>query len=204
MRKWLLLLALAGQVWGETWKWSDTRGNWAEVKYAHMPAQPALVHAFKERFFPIPQEWVDAEFRSSWESEVEVTLSNARYQSYVARGLKMMRDDKGEPLGAHPSKLAQTLTWDIRKQRQIGLRQLIRAESLSNLAQVIRKHCEFPEALGSRAEWDYYLTPKAVVFFDQDAPHVSFGLESVVPYGQLKSLAAPGSPILAMLEARNR
>ena len=201
MRTGLLLLLLMGTVWAETWKWSDSRGNWAEVKYSQIPAQTELVEAFKKRFFPMPQSWIDADFRSSWETEVEVGLSTTRFYSAVSRGITMMRDSKGNPLGAHPGKLAQTLTWDLKKNQEVSLRQLVRADALPALLELIRKGSEFPEAFSEQAEWDFFLTPEGVVFFDRNAPHVAFGLESTVPYTQLKPLAGPDSPVLLMLPA---
>lgn len=190
---WLLipLLALA-----ETFRWSDAQGDRASVVHPGVPKEPALAKAFKARFFPTPDRLRDPDYLIEWETTVEVGRLTPHYYSAVSRGLSLYKDSKGQMVGAHPAKIMDTLTWDLRKKQEVTLEQLIDKAQFSKLARLIGDHAETREAFNLQAHYGFYLRKDGVAFYDPDAPHVAFGVESVVPYAELLPLAAPHSPLL--------
>ncbi|MBN9418170.1 hypothetical protein ABS71_18320 [bacterium SCN 62-11] len=188
---WLPVAALA-----ETYKWSDRQGNKASVTHPGVPKDPSLAKAFKARFFPQPERLRDPDFMVEWETAVEVGRSTPNVYSAVTRGLTLYKDSKGQVVGAHPGKIMETLTWDLRKKQEVTLEQLIDRAQFSKLARLIGDHAATREAFDAQAHYGFYLRKDGVAFYDPDAPHVSFGIESVVPYAELLPLAAPHSLLL--------
>lgn len=180
----------------ETWRYSDGRGNRARVEHKGIPHPKELARAFQARFFPLQSRLSDPDFLVEWETRVEVGLQGPRYYSAVSRGLTVYKDLKGQVVGAHPGKIMDTLTWDLRKKQEVTLPQLIARDQWSKLARLVADHAEVREAFSPQAKFNFYLRKDGVAFFDADAPHVSFGVESVVPYAELLPLAAPHSPLL--------
>jgi hypothetical protein len=197
-----LLLGLIVLLWlpwvgaAETYKWSDGQGDRAVVTHPGVPKEPNLARAFKARFFPKPERLRDPDFMVDWDTTVEVGRSTPLFFSAVSRGLTLYKDSKGQVVGAHPGKIMETLTWDVRKKQEVTLEQLIDRAQFSKLARLIGDHAETREAFSPQARYGFYLRKDGVAFYDPDAPHVSFGIESVVPYAELLPLAAPHSPLL--------
>ncbi|MBX3169634.1 MAG: hypothetical protein KF760_19685 [Candidatus Eremiobacteraeota bacterium] len=191
-----LLLCLSWAAVAETYRWSDRRGDKASVTHPGVPKNPALAKAFKARFFPNPERLHDPDFLVDWETTVVVGRSTPHYYSAVSRGLTLYKNSKGEVIGAHPGKIMETLTWDLRKNKEVTLEQLIERAQFSKLARLIGDHAEAREAFSAQARYGFYLRKDGVAFYDPDAPHVSFGIESVVPYAELLPLAAPHSLLL--------
>lgn len=192
----LLLLIPVAAALAETFRWNDGRGDKAVVNHPGVPKDPALAKAFKARFFPPPSRLHDPDFLIEWETTVEVGRVTPRFYSAVSRGLTIYKDSKGQVVGAHPAKIMDTLTWDMRKNQEVTLEHLIDKAQFSKLARLIGDHAESREAFNAQAHYDFYLRKNGVAFYDSDAPHVSFGIESVVPYAELLPLAAPHSPLL--------
>ena len=192
----MVLLCLCCNAVAETYRWSDGRGDKASVVYPGVPKNPALAKAFKARFFPNPERLHDPDYLVEWETTVEVGRLTPRYYSAVSRGLTLYKDSKGQMVGAHPGKIMDTLTWDLRKNQEVTLERLIDPAQYSKLARLIGDHAEVREAFNVQAHYGFYLRKDGVAFYDPDAPHVSFGVESVVPYAELLPLAAPHSPLL--------
>lgn len=192
----LLLLCLSWTAVGETYRWSDRRGDKASVTHPGVPKNPALARAFKARFFPEPERLSDPDFLVEWETTVEIGRSTPHYFSAVSRGLTLYKDSKGQMIGAHPGKIMETLTWDLRKSKEVTLDQLIDRAQFSKLARLIGDHAETREAFSAQAHYGFYLRKNGVAFYDPDAPHVAFGVESVVPYAELLPLAAAHSLLL--------
>ena len=188
---WLPLVAIA-----ETYKWSDRQGNKASVTHPGVPKEPSLAKAFKARFFPQPERLRDPDFMVEWETAVEVGRSTPHVYSAVSRGLTLYKDSKGQLVGAHPGKIMETLTWDLRKKQEVTLEQLIDRAQFSKLSRLVGDHAATREAVSAQAHYGFYLRKDGVAFYDPDAPHVSFGIESVVPYAELMPLAAPHSLLL--------
>lgn len=196
IRLFALLVLLALVAGAETWKYSDGRGNRARVEHSGIPQSKELAKAFQDRFFPPKSRLSDPDFLVEWETRVEVGLQGPRYYSAVSRGLTLYKDLKGQMVGAHPGKIMDTLTWDLKKKQEVTLAQLIAKDQWSKLARLVADHAEVREAFSPQAKFNFYLRKDGVAFFDADAPHVSFGVESVVPYAELLPLAAPHSPLL--------
>jgi hypothetical protein len=192
----LLLGLLVAAVPAETWRYSDWRGNRATVKHPGIPKDPALARAFKARFFPPKGRLRDPDFLVEWETTVEVGSAGPHYFSAVSRGLTLYKDSKGQMVGAHPGKIMETLTWDLRKKQEVSLEQLVAKDQWSKLARLVGDHAEVREAFAPAAKFGFYLRKDGVAFYDPDAPHVAFGVESVVPFAELVPLAAPHSPLL--------
>ena len=192
----LLVLVPLWAAAAETYRWSDRQGDRATVTYPGVPKSPALAKAFKSRFFPDPERLHDPDYLVEWETTVEVGRSTSRYYSAVSRGLTLYKDSKGQMVGAHPGKILDTLTWDLRKNHEITLEHLIEKAQFTKLARLIGDHAEAREAFSTQAHFGFYLRKDGVAFYDPDAPHVAFGVESVVPYAELLALAAPHSPLL--------
>ncbi|MFN8611426.1 MAG: hypothetical protein U0931_28025 [Vulcanimicrobiota bacterium] len=194
----MLLLVVVPMVaaLAETYRWSDGRGDQALVTHPGVPKSPALAKAFKARFFPTPERLHDPDFLVEWETTVELGRLTPRYYSAVSRGLTLYKDSKGQVVGAHPAKIMDTLTWDLRKNQEVTLERLIDKAQYTKLARLIGDHAEAREAFNPQAHYEFYLRKNGVAFFDPDAPHVAFGIESVVPYAELLPLAAPHSPLL--------
>lgn len=192
----LLLLVLPLTAVAETYRWSDQQGDKAVVAHPGLPKEPSLAKAFKARFFPSPERLRDPDFMVEWETTVEVGRSTPNVYSVVSRGLTLYKDSKGRVVGAHPGKIMDTLTWDIRKKQEVTLEQLIDRAQFSKLARLIGDHAASREAFDAQARYGFYLRKDGVAFYDPDAPHVSFGIESIVPYAELLPLAAPHSLLL--------
>jgi len=192
----LLLLVPLWAAAAETYRWNDRQGDRAIVNHPAVPKAPALAKAFKARFFPDPERLHDPDYLIEWETTVEVGRSTGHYYSAVSRGLTLYKDSKGQMVGAHPGKILDTLTWDLRKNHEVTLEMLIEKAQFAKLARLIGDHAEAPEAFSAQAHYGFYLRKEGVAFYDPDAPHVAFGVESVVPYAELLALAAPHSPLL--------
>lgn len=192
----LVLLCVSWAAGAETYHWSDHQGDKASVTHPGLPKNPALARAFKARFFPALERLQDPDFLVEWETTVEVGRTTPHYYSAVSRGLTLYKDTKGNLIGAHPGKIMDTLTWDLRKNQEVTLEQLIDRTQLSKLARLIGDHAEEREGFNPQAHYGFYLRKDGVAFYDPDAPHVSFGIESVVPYAELLPLAAPHSLLL--------
>lgn len=192
----LLLLCLCGAAAAETYRWSDQRGDKASVGHPGVPRNPALAKAFKARFFPNPERLHDPDFLVEWETTVEVGRSTPHYYSAVSRGLTLYKDSKGQIIGAHPGKIMDTLTWDLRKKKEVTLEQMIDRGQFTKLARLVGDHAEVRDSFSAQARYGFYLRKNGVAFYDPDAPHVAFGIESVVPYAELLPLAAPHSLLL--------
>ena len=192
----ILLLCFSWVATAETYRWSDGQGDKAIVNHPGVPKNPALARAFKARFFPKPERLHDPDFLVEWETTVEIGRITPHYYSAVSRGLTLYKDSKGQMIGAHPGKILDTLTWDLRKNQEVTLAQLIDRGQYSKLARLIGDHAEVREAFSPQARYGFYLRKDGVAFFDPDAPHVAFGVESVVPYAELLPLAAPHSLLL--------
>lgn len=192
----VLLLLISVGATAETYRWSDARGDKASVSHPGVPKDPALAKAFKARFFPTPDRLQDPDYLIEWETTVELGRVTPRYYSAVSRGLSLYKDSKGQVVGAHPAKIMDTITWDSRKKQEVTLEQLIDKAQFSKLARLIGDHAEVREAFNAQAHYGFYLRKDGVAFYDPDAPHAAFGVESVVPYAELLPLAAPHSPLL--------
>ena len=192
----ILLLCLTLGAAAETYRWSDSQGDRASVNNPGVPKNPALARAFKARFFPKPERLQDPDFLVEWETKVEVGRATPHYYSAVSRGLTLYKDSKGQMIGAHPGKILDTLTWDLRKNQEVTLEQLIDRAQFSKLARLVGDHAEAREAFSAQAHYGFYLRKDGVAFYDPDAPHVAFGVESIVPYAELLPLAAPHSALL--------
>ncbi len=192
----MLLLCLCWTAPAETYRWSDQRGDKASVEHPGVPKNPALAKAFKARFFPKPERLHDPDFLVEWETTVEVGRSTSHYYSAVGRGLTLYKDSKGRVTGAHPGKIMETLTWDLRKNKEVTLEQMIDRGQFSKLARLIGDHAEVRDPFSAQAHYGFYLRKNGVAFYDPDAPHAAFGIESVVPYAELLPLAAPHSLLL--------
>ena len=191
-----LVLVLLVTASAETWLYSDGRGNRATVHHPGVPKQPALARAFKARFFPPGSRLTDADFLVEWETTVEVSYIGPHYYSAVSRGLTLYKDSKGAMVGAHPGKIMDTLTWDLRKKHEVTLAQLVAKDQWSKLGRLVGDHAASREAFNPAARLGFYLRKDGVAFYDPEAPHVAFGVESTVPYAELVPLAAPHSPLL--------
>ena len=200
MRKFLgalaLVLGVMAAVSAETWKYSDARGNQATVEHPGIPKQPDLARAFKARFFPTVDRLNDPDFLVEWKTTVKIGVNGPHYYSAVSRGLTLYKDTRGQVVGAHPGKIMDTLTWDIRKKQEVTLADLVAKDQWSKLNRLVGDHAKLREAYGTKVKLNFYLTQEGAAFYDPDAPHVIFGLESVVPYAELIPLAAPHSPLL--------
>lgn len=191
-----LVLVLLVTASAETWLYSDGRGNRASVGHPGIPKQPALARAFKSRFFPPSSRLIDPDFLVEWETTVEVSHNGPHYYSAVSRGLTLYKDSKGAMVGAHPGKIMDTLTWDLRKKQEVTLAQLVAKDQWSKLARLVGDHAASREAFDPAARLGFYLRKDGVAFYDPEAPHVAFGVESIVTYAELVPLAAPHSPLL--------
>lgn len=191
-----ILALLAALAAAETWRYSDGRGNRASVQHPGIPKQPELAKAFRARFFPAVSRLNDADFLVEWETTVEIGRSSPNYFSAVSRGLTLYKDTKGQVVGAHPGKIMETLTWDMRTKQEVTLSRLVAKDQWSKLARLVGEHAEVREAFNPSARFGFYLRKDGVAFYDPDAPHAAFGVESIVPYAELVPLAAQHSPLL--------
>ena len=140
MKRLLGLIVLLCLSWGaaaETYRWSDRQGDKASVTHPGVPKNPALARAFKLRFFPDPERLHDPDYLVEWETTVEVGRATPHYYSAVSRGLTLYKDSKGQVIGAHPGKIMDTLTWDLRKNHEVTLELLIDRAQFSKLARLI-------------------------------------------------------------------
>jgi hypothetical protein len=200
MRNPILLLALllttCVTAWAEAWRYEDKQGNKIVVEHPGLPADPVLAKAFSATFFPEVEPLLDPEGLVDYEKTVSAGLKTERYQSLWAEGLIVYKNRHGEMMGAHPTKVFETLTWDLKRRQPVPLKALIQPAKLASLYALLKKRAESEDAVDPSWGLNYYLRKDGVVFYQPDAPHVAFGLEFVVPYRELRALAAPGSPLL--------
>lgn len=200
MRNAVLILALVLTTcvltWAQPWRYEDKQGNKIVVEHPGIPGPPAFARAFEDRFIPKVDELLDPESVLDYETTVKSGLKTARYHSLAAQGLIVYRDHKGDVLGAHPTKVFQVLTWDLKRQEPVSLKALIHPGKTRQLFALLRKYAEFPDAIDPNWGLEFYLRTDGVAFYQPQAPFAAFGLEFLVPYRELKPLAAPGSPLL--------
>lgn len=200
MRNVILLLALllstCVAAWAEAWRYEDKQGNKIVVEHPGVPSDPALAKEFAGRFFPKVEPLLDPEGIVDYGTTVTTGLKTPRYQSMSAQGLIVYKNRAGEMMGAHPTKVFDSLTWDLKRRQPVPLKAVIHPARMQSLFALIKKYAEFEDAVDPSWGLNYYLRKDGVVFYQPDAPHVAFGLEFLVPYRDLRPLAAPGSPLL--------
>lgn len=183
----------------QTWRHTSPQGATYTYVYPQLPGKPTLNAKLKAAYLPTNAHIKDIDDllielahedgpTSSYDEEItgRVTLHNARVISVHYLGLGVLTPS------AHPSKIIGALSLDLKTGRVLKLKDIIKPGALPLVKQAAIQALEptletgdIPEVSQAK-DFDFYLTPKALVLINLFESHAIASVEAEIPRAKLK------------------
>lgn len=168
--------------------------------YPEVVGRPELNRAIRALLpQPVPRDQLFEDWDVIIEQDFCVTYNAHGLLSVFGSGLRSDAKD-GKMIGAHPTKLFDSLVLDVESGQSHSLRDLfgqdvyVKLDDL--LAQRVAQLLESDEVRPLEGHtYRCYLSPEGVTFYRLFDMFALAGLEVTIPYHEVVTLAPPGSPL---------